>query len=120
MGNYRDKYDIIADILKIAKGKAKKTQIMYRANLSYKVLKKYLNEITQASLISYKNVDHSYSLTSKGQKYLVLYGEYSKANNLMQKRVKDANLKKLYLKKRCITKIDSGHNFSGQTSNPNR
>ena len=117
MGNYRGKFDIIADILKIAKGNAKKTQIMYRANLSYKVLKKYLKEITQASLVSYKAEDHSYTLTRKGQKYLVLYREYSKANNLMQKRAKDANLKKLYLKKLCITKLDSGHNFSEQTSN---
>ena len=54
MRNYRDKFDIIADILKISKRNPKKTQIMYQANLSYKVLKKYLSETIESSLLSYK------------------------------------------------------------------
>ena len=45
MGNYRGKLDIIADILRVVSGNAKKTQIMYQANLSYRVLQKYLAEI---------------------------------------------------------------------------
>jgi predicted transcriptional regulator len=39
--NYRDKLDIIADILTVASRNAKRTQIMYQANLSYKVLCDY-------------------------------------------------------------------------------
>ena len=117
MRNYRDKFDIIADILNITKRNPKKTQIMYQANLSYKVLIKYLTEITQASLIYYENEDHSYSLTKKGQKYLVLYQEYSKANNLMQKQAKDAHVKKSYLQKLFIRKkMQSAQNLSDQTS----
>jgi predicted transcriptional regulator len=102
--NYRDKFDIIADILKIAKRNPKKTQIMYQANLSYTVLKKYLARIMQSSLISYENEEHCYSLTDKGQKFLVLYEEYSKANNLLQKRAKDTHIKKTSLEKLCLTK----------------
>jgi len=100
--NYRDKFDIIADILNITKRNPKKTQIMYQANLSYKVLKKYLAEIMTSSLISYKHKENCYSLTSKGQRFLVLYKEYSKANNLLRKRAKDALAKKVSLEKLCL------------------
>ena len=65
MGSYRGKLDIIADILRVAMGNAKKTQIMYQANLSYKVLQKYLAEIIEASLISFEDEKRCYILTAK-------------------------------------------------------
>lgn len=102
MRNYRDKFDIIADILKIAKRNPKKTQIMYQANLSYTVLKKYLSEIIEASLISHKKEGQYYELTDKGRRFLDFYKEYSKANSLMLKQAKNANLKKEILKKLCV------------------
>ena len=55
MVNYRDRLDIIADILNVVSREAKKTQIMYQANLSYKVLQRYLNEIVDASLVTFEN-----------------------------------------------------------------
>jgi predicted transcriptional regulator len=92
--NYRDKFGIIADILRIAKNKPKKTQIMYQANLSYKVCKKYLTEITAASLISYIGDKRYYVLTEKGREFLLLYDNYSKANSIILKRLKDAQIKR--------------------------
>jgi predicted transcriptional regulator len=53
--NYRSKLDIIADILVVARNDAKRTQIMYQANLSYKVLVKYLDEVVDSSLISFEH-----------------------------------------------------------------
>lgn len=41
---YRSRYEIIADMLNVVSGRAKKTKIMYQANLSYKLLQKYLAE----------------------------------------------------------------------------
>ena len=76
MVNYRDRLDIIADILNVASRDAKKTQIMYQANLSYKVLQRYLNEIIDASLIKFENNQQLYKLTFKGQEYLEAYKEY--------------------------------------------
>lgn len=101
MRNYRDKYDIIADILEIAKENPKKTQIMYKANLSYKVLKKYLNEIIKASLISYIVGKKYYTLTDKGEKFLMHYKEYSKTNTIIKKRLEDIQTKKGFLKRLC-------------------
>ncbi|HLN45761.1 MAG TPA: winged helix-turn-helix domain-containing protein, partial [Candidatus Sulfotelmatobacter sp.] len=63
MGYYRRRLDIIADILNAASKNARKTQIMYQANLSYKVLQRYLAEIATAQLISYEDKRQHYSLT---------------------------------------------------------
>ena len=67
MGSYRDKLDIIADILNVASRKPKKTQIMYQANLSFRLLQKYLAELSGASLICFEDETQCYALTSKGE-----------------------------------------------------
>ena len=104
MRNYRDKFDIIADILQIVKKNPKKTQIMYQANLSYKVFKKYLTEIIDVGLISYKADARYYVLTDKGRELLVRFEEYSNANKLLQKKLKVVQKKRESLAKLCTTK----------------
>ncbi|MCW4024065.1 MAG: winged helix-turn-helix domain-containing protein [Candidatus Bathyarchaeota archaeon] len=101
MVNYRDRLDIIADILTVASHDAKKTQIMYKANLSYKVLQKYLTEIMGASLIRYERGRQLYSLTSKGQAYLDAYKEYAQTNKRIEKRLTDISTKKKNLEEFC-------------------
>ena len=101
MTNYRGRIDIIADILKVAEATVKKTQIMYRANLSYTVLQKYLAELTDASLLAYEDQKQNYTLTNKGREYLTLYKEYSKANRHIEKRLTTARVKKGALDKLC-------------------
>jgi predicted transcriptional regulator len=54
LGIYRDRLAIIADILEVANRSVKKTQIMYQANLSYKVLQKYLTELSEATLLEFQ------------------------------------------------------------------
>src|SRR3990172_13206954 len=87
MGNYRGRLDIIADILNAASRNAKKTQIMYQANLSYKVLQRYLAETRGAQLINVEN--NSYMLTAKGREFLEAYERYSKTNKHVEKRIDD-------------------------------
>ena len=101
MGTYRDRLDIIADILQVAMHEAKKTQIMYQANLSYKVLQRYLNEVTDASLLQFKGENQSYLTTSKGQDYLSAYKEYSRTNKSIEKRLSDFSNKKRVLEDLC-------------------
>ena len=49
MRSYRERLDIVADMLQVVnEAGAKKTQIMYKANLSYNLLKKYLADIVEA------------------------------------------------------------------------
>ena len=99
MGSYRGKLDIIADILTVASQKPKKTQIMYQANLSFRVLQKYLAEMTGASLICFVDETRCYALTSKGEEFLAAYLQYSKSNRHAEKMIDEVNSKKQTLEK---------------------
>jgi predicted transcriptional regulator len=101
LGNYRSRLDIIADILHVASQGAKKTRIMYQANLSHKVLTVYLAEIVKASLVRFERKDRCYVLTSKGRQFLERYKEYSRRNRHVEKQLNDINGKKEVLEKLC-------------------
>ena len=94
MGTYRNKLDIIADILNVASRDAKKTQIMYQANLSYKVLQKYLSEVVEADLVCFEGDRQCYLLTDKGREFLEAYELYSKTNRNVVLRLNDVASKK--------------------------
>jgi predicted transcriptional regulator len=73
----RDKLYIIAEILEIAKDGVLKTQIMYRANLSFTQLNDYLkfmlkNALLEKVLLNDKEV---YRATEKGMNFLQRYRE---------------------------------------------
>ena len=104
MGNYRDRLDIIADILNVASQDAKKTRIMYQANLSYKVLQRYLAEIVDASLVTFEDRDQRYKLTVKGHEYLDAYKEYARCSKNMEKHLNDFSLKRKVLENLCPVK----------------
>ena len=104
MGNYRDRLDIIADILNVASQDAKKTKIMYQANLSYKVLQRYLAELVDAALVTFENHNQQYKLTVKGHEYLDAYKEYARCSKSMEKYLKDFSAKKKVLENLCPAK----------------
>jgi predicted transcriptional regulator len=104
LGSYRGRLDIIAAILRVASRNAKKTQIMYQANLSYKVLTKYLTEVSEASLIDFEHEKQCYTLTAKGRKFLETYKEYSRGNRHIEKRLNEINGKKKILEELCSSK----------------
>lgn len=99
--NYRDRLDIIADILNVASKYAKKTQIMYQANLSYKVLQRYLTEVVDSSLVMFENQEQVYKLTVKGQEYLDAYKDYFRCSKNMEKHLIDFSAKKKVLEDLC-------------------
>ena len=77
MGKHRDHLQIIANILSVVNKGAKKTCIMLKANLSYKLLNQYLSEILRANLIC-ENGNGSFGITGKGCMFLRLYYDYDK------------------------------------------
>ncbi len=101
MGKYRDKLQIIADILSIASSGARKTQIMYQANLSYKLLCRYLGEVMDAGLVCCDDED-SYVLTSKGKAFLYKYEEYSQARKHLKAHLDDVKKERILLEDMCI------------------
>lgn len=73
----RDKLYIIAEILEIAKEGTLKTQIMYRANLSFTQLNDYLRFMLKIKLLdkTVENDKEIYKATEKGLSFLTRYRE---------------------------------------------
>ena len=71
----RDRLYIIAQILDITKSGCLKTQIMYRANLSFAQLNEYLSFLTKIRLITIQNENNRtiYKTSTKGNRYLEKY-----------------------------------------------
>jgi predicted transcriptional regulator len=101
---YRNKLDIIADMLHVTSDGAKKTQIMYRANLNYGLLTKLLNEIMKACLISFERKRRCYVMTSKGQQFLELYRQYAMSTKHVERHINDVNVKKKMLENMCAAR----------------
>ena len=83
--------EIIADMLAVINGRAKKTHIMYQANLSYVLLEKYLGEITGAYLCHFERDDSCYVLTPRGEEFLDKYRRYVRLNKHAAKWTQDAD-----------------------------
>lgn len=73
----RDKLFIIAEILEITREGSLKTQVMYRANLSFTQLNNYLNFMLKINLLEKvkQNEKEIYRATEKGTRFLQRYRE---------------------------------------------
>ena len=73
----RDRLYIIAEILDISKDGVLKTQIMYKANLSFSQLNDYLKFLVNVNFLEAKEIDGRiiYKTTEKGLRYLDNYKE---------------------------------------------
>ncbi|MEM2936192.1 MAG: winged helix-turn-helix domain-containing protein [Candidatus Bathyarchaeia archaeon] len=70
----RNNMEIMVEILRIARKGARKTHLVYGANLNFKLLQEYLNELEKAGLI----VNHTekgglVKTTERGIQYLHYY-----------------------------------------------
>jgi len=73
----RNRMEIVADLLTIAKARTLKTHLMYKANLSYLMVTEYLDLLRSSELIrevEAEGTTRKYETTEKGLKYLELYG----------------------------------------------
>ena len=102
MGKHRTRLAILAKILSVVNnGKGvKKTQIMYQAYLSYKLLTRYLNDVMKAGLVKCGD-ENCYSLTKKGEEFLVKFGEYDKSRECFDEQVNHIEDQRSRLEKMC-------------------
>ena len=78
----RSNIEISADILKVALHGAKKSHIVYRANLNFEVVKKYLKRLSESGLINFPNVNNRiFKTTPKGREYI---NRYENLNTYME------------------------------------
>lgn len=69
----RNDLDIQADLLDIASGGAKKTRLVYQANLNFQMIKKYLKMLTDKGFIEERN--GTYYTTVRGQMFVTQFEE---------------------------------------------
>jgi predicted transcriptional regulator len=101
LGTYRSRLDIIADILVVASERSKKTRIMYQANLSYRLLCKYLPEVLKAYLVRFERKERCYVLTRKGKDFLERYKEYSKESKNIETHLNETDARRKELEELC-------------------
>ena len=82
----RDRLEIIAQILHVAKNGAKKTHVMYQCNLSYNQTKNFINYLLETGLL---RIGNSYHTTDKGLRFLQTY---KTLDRLLNKKIVRANL----------------------------
>ena len=70
---YREHVDIVKAILEITRSGASKTQIMYKAFLSYTLLVNYLQILQDKGLVKYNKKTLRYKLTKKGDQFIEYY-----------------------------------------------
>jgi predicted transcriptional regulator len=86
----RNRLYIIAEILDIAKDGSLKTQIMYRANLSFAQLNEYLSFLIKIHLlrIQKENGKKIYETTEKGNEYLEKYEDIANLLGTNERKVR--------------------------------
>jgi predicted transcriptional regulator len=98
---YRDRIEITANILEIAKDGSRKTRIMYLGNLSFDLVQKYLSQLEQLNLVEVKDTpggEKMYYITQKGDRFLSDFRE-------LQKHAEIANSKKQVLEDALGVKV---------------
>jgi len=73
---YRSRLDIIADILSSTGNAARKTRIMFGANLNFDLVNKYLTDALKAGLIAVDD-GRLYFVTERGKEFLKRYDKYT-------------------------------------------
>lgn len=95
----RDRLHIMAEVLVVTRDGALKTQIMYKANLSFAQLKEYLSLLLGLGLLATRKRGQKmiYKTTRKGMEYLKSYEEIRALLGNEEKDVKKNSL--LYFSK---------------------
>jgi predicted transcriptional regulator len=99
LGKNRDRLSLVAAILEASNGGATKTRIMFNANLSFKLLEKYLNTANKLGFI--RQIESHYILTMKGREFLNEYKDLTQQHNAALKTLNELRHKIMLLESRC-------------------
>jgi len=85
----------------VVSGGAKKTKIMYQANLSYKLLVKYLRLVMEAGLVT-SGSEGSFRLTEKGLDFLRQFNSYRERRRELDEQLRGIRDEKVMLETRFV------------------
>jgi len=98
---HRGKLEIVVDMLSVAVEKAKKTRIMYQANLSYRLVEKYLGHLLNSGLLE-RDDDSFYKVTCRGKEFLQMYTNYLERCRRIGEEIDGAEKDVLLLENMCF------------------
>ena len=105
MGKNRDRLCIVADILEAANSGANKTHIMFGANLSFKLLEKYLGLVVGAGFVCVEG--SQFVLTEHGKEFLRQYKEHKEHYIGAKKMLETLDCERDKLDSMCGTSLKS-------------
>ena len=70
MSRKRSNLEISAAILRVARYGARKSHIVYKANLNFSIIKDYLHDLTSSGLLSASQQGKLFTTTEKGMAFL--------------------------------------------------
>jgi predicted transcriptional regulator len=102
MGKHRSRLQILETILSVIKDneKVRKTQIMYKAYLSYTLLTRYLNDVLDAGLVVQDN-NKCFSLTQRGENFVARFGKYAKSCKIVKSTLNNVQNQRSMLEEMC-------------------
>lgn len=95
----RDGLSIVAAILEATRYGAAKTRIMIGANLSFRMLEKYLDSVIAVGFVKFEN--SRFVLTEQGWTFLKRYQNYDERFARVQKALKALGSEREQLAKQC-------------------
>lgn len=114
MAKYRNRLQIIAEILEIVRDGARKTHIMYQANLSYKLLIKYLDVVLECGLVRMDG-NEGYVVAPKGERFLQKFYLYLKRRDRVHKQLRAVDEEKALLEHKYMNAhAKAGHANGGK------
>ena len=83
---YRDRNEIIAQILETANGnRVRLTKIIYAVYLSHTLTKEYLRLLIEKGLIEYLDGERTFKTTEKGMNFLRIHNKVQELSSLTTK-----------------------------------
>lgn len=106
MTKYRRRFDILADIVRVAGTGARKTKIMYFANLSFLLLNKYLEDALHVGFLQAHGEE--YLMTKKGEAFLERYRQFSSRYSMVKEDLEKLGCEAEVLDKMCRPRRGNG------------
>lgn len=101
LSKHRNGLQIAVDVLSVVSVKTRKTRIMYQANLSFRLIEKYLAILLEQELLKCET-GSCYLITQKGKKFLQMYTEYVERCKKIGEDMDEAHRKRQTLENMCF------------------
>ena len=112
MGKNRDRLSLVAAILQASNGGATKTRIMLNANLSFKLLEKYLYSAIRLGFI--QQIESHFTLTMKGREFLNEYKNLHQEHTAALRYFMELRHKRTLLERQCQEGTGESSHFQSQ------